>query len=153
MGIARRIRRIIKGYMKTARERLDDLEAELARRELEEHLQPGGAGGAKLPETAIPTPTDTSPVAPGQDRAPDTDHLPADVQTSFRLLGLPPGATLEQLETTYTQLMKRADPARFPEGSEERKRAEEIRHKIESAYRAVRDYMDSTYARMRRINL
>ncbi len=43
MGITRRIRRIIKGYMKTARERLDELEAELnARRELEDYLEPGG---------------------------------------------------------------------------------------------------------------
>lgn len=153
MGITRRIRRIIKGYMKTARERLDDLEAELARRELEEHLQPGGAGGAKPPETATSAPSGASSVATGQNSVSDAEQLPADVQTSFRLLGLPPNATLEQLETTYAHLMKRADPTRFPEGSEERKRAEEVRHKIESAYRAVRDYMDSTYARMRRINL
>lgn len=145
MGITRRIRRIIKGYMKTARERLDDLEAELARRELEEHLQPG--------ETTTSAPSGSSSVATGQNSVPDAEPLPADVQTSFRLLGLPPNATLEQLETTYAHLMKRADPTRFPEGSEERRRAEEIRHKIESAYRAARDYMDSTYARMRRINL
>lgn len=153
MGITRRIQRIIKGYMKTARERLDDLEAELARREMEDDLHPGDAGGAKLPGTATPAPAGYSPITTGQDKVPDAEQLSADRQMSFRLLGLPPNATLEQLETTYAHLMKRADPTRFPEGSEERKRAEDIRHKIESAYRAVRDYMDSTYARMRRINL
>lgn len=146
MGIARRIRRIIKGYMKTARERLDDLEAELARRELEEHLEPGGDKAIRPAETSVQVPKQTpTPV--------QSEQMPADLEASFRLLGLPSNATLEQLEATYKNLMKRADPTRFPEGSEERRRAEEIQRKIETAYRAIRDHIDSTYARMKRINL
>lgn len=153
MGFARRIRRIIKGYMKTARERLDDLEVELARRELEEHLEPGGAigttpteGSHVLKQTPAPNASPTSAPQP-------SEQTPVNLEAYFRLLGLPPNATLEQLETTYANLMKRADPTRFPEGSVDRRRAEEIQRKIETAYRAIRDHMDSTYARMRRINL
>lgn len=147
MGIARRIRRIIKGYMKTARERLDDLEAELARRELEEYLEPGGG-------TKVTRPAETSAQVPKQTPTPvQSEQMPADLEASFRLLGLPSNATLEQLEATYKNLMKRADPTRFPEGSEERRRAEEIQRKIETACRAIRDHIDSTYARMKRINL
>lgn len=164
MGITRRIRRILKGYMKTARERLDELEAELnARRELEDYLEPGGGASVDLPpETALP-PADTT-VAPPSTRStpPSVEQgstssgavqLPADLQAHFRLLGIPPNADLRQAQEAYKQLMERAKPERFPEGSEERRRAEQICQRIQQAYDAVRQYLDPTSARFDRLEI
>ncbi len=159
MGIARRLRRLVKGYMKSAREQLDELEAELnARRELEEYLQPGGGLGESLsPEVPMRTDvtTELTPEAPraGQERATSAPALPADLQAHYRLLGIPPSADLRQAQEAYRQLVERADPARFPEGSEERQRAERIRQRIQEAYDAVRQHLDPTSARFDRLEI
>lgn len=162
MGIPRRIRRIIKGYMKTARERLDDLEAELnARRELEEYLEPGG-GTSMPPDIALP-PFDTPKSAPparstqpsveqGTTKS-DAPQVTSDLLAHFRLLGIPPNADIRQAQEAYKQLMERANPERFPEGSEERRRAEQICQRIQQAYDAVRQYLDPTSARFDRLEI
>ncbi|NSW80136.1 MAG: hypothetical protein HPY54_14010 [Chthonomonadetes bacterium] len=154
MGITRRIKRIAKAYLRSARQRLDDLEAELARRELEEALQPGG-GLRDEPPRLDPVTSADQPASPSRagevSIQPDTPAV--DLPACYRLLGLPEDATLEQLETTYHNLMKRADPSRFPEGSEERKRAESIQEKIQLAYRKIREQIDPTFARVSRIDL
>lgn len=150
MGITRRIRRIIKGYMKTARERLDELEAELnARRELEDYLEPGGG----TPETA---PAQTRSTQPPVEQGRATSSAPpmsSDLLAHFRLLGIPPNADIHQAQEAYKRLMERAKPERFPEGSEERQRAERIRQKIQQAYDAVRQYLDPTSARFDRLEI
>lgn len=164
MGITRRIRRIIKGYMKTARERLDELEAELnARRELEDYLEPGGSTGVNLPpETALP-PAD-APAAASETRTmqpsveqgtikSNAPQMPSDLLAHFRLLGIPPNADIRQAQEAYKQLMERANPERFPEGSEERRRAEQICQRIQQAYDAVRQYLDPTSARFDRLEI
>ncbi|MCS6829950.1 MAG: J domain-containing protein [Armatimonadota bacterium] len=164
MGITRRIRRIIKGYVKTARERLDELEAELnARRELEEYLEPAGSTGAKpMPETATP-PTGSAPTA-SQTRAAQTpmerqtaagnsQQMSADLLAHFRLLGIPPNADMRKAQEAYEQLMERANPERFPEGSEERRRAEQIRQRIQQAYDAIKQHLDPTSARFDRLEI
>ncbi len=153
MGFTRRIQRIIKGYMKSARERLDDLEAELARRELEESLEPGRRLEPQPQPSARPTSVSEVPPAPAtRHETAGTTEAPGDLLAHYRLLGLPPNASLDDLERAYQSLMRRADPNRFPEGSEERRRAEEIRRRIQTAYTAIRDHMDATYARFKRIN-
>ncbi len=154
MGITRRIKRIAKAYLRSARQRLDDLEAELARRELEEALQPGG-GLRDEPLTLDPVTSvgqTTSPSRAGEVSA-QSDAAAFDLSSCYRLLGLPEDATLEQLETTYDNLMKRADPSRFSEGTEERKRAEAIQQKVRVAYRKIREQIDPTFARVSRIDL
>ncbi|GIV19243.1 MAG: hypothetical protein KatS3mg023_0994 [Armatimonadota bacterium] len=153
MGISRRIRRILKGYVKTARERLDELEAELnARRELEDYLEPGGGSGVNLPpevSTARPT---LPPVEQGSTSS-GAVPLSPDLQAHFRLLGIPSNADLRQAQEAYKQLMERAKPERFPEGSEERRRAEQICQRIQQAYDAVRQYLDPTSARFDRLEI
>ncbi len=164
MGITRRIRRILKGYMKTARERLDELEAELnARRELEDYLEPGSGATANLPpEAALPpadTPVTSSPTrstrtpAEQGSAAGNTLQMSADLLAHFRLLGIPPNADLRQAREAYQQLMARANPQRFPEGSDERRRAEQICQRIQQAYDAVRQYLDPTSARFDRLEI
>ncbi len=148
MGFARRIRRIVKGYMRTARERLDDLEAELARRELEESLEPGG--------TLKPAPEPTVRSEPVEETRTASTAPPRQVSDNlapyYRLLGLSPGASLDELERVYETLSKRADPSRFAEGSEERRRAEQIRQRLQTAYRQIRRQIDPTYARFDQID-
>lgn len=160
MGMARRIGRIVKGYMKSARERLDELEAELnARRELEEYLEPGGGSGGPLPpdstaRTSTEVPPVRTPPTTRQEGAPaSAPPLSEDLQAHFRLLGIPPNADLRQAQEAYRQLMERADPERFPEGSEERRRAEQIRQRIQEAYDAVRHHLDPTSARFDRLEI
>ncbi len=164
MGISRRIRRILKGYMKTARERLDELEAELnARRELEDFLEPGTDSSAtRPPETVLPpanTPVTSAPG--GSTRAPqeqeiaarNTAQMSADLLAHFRLLGIPPNSDLRQVREAYQRLMERANPHRFPEGSDERRRAEQICQRIQQAYDAVRQHLDPTSARFDRLEI
>lgn len=154
MGMTRRIKRIAKAYLRSARQRLDDLEAELARRELEEALQPGG-GLHDEPRTSDPVMSVGQPALPSRagETSTRSDTPDFDLPTCYRLLGLPEDATLEQLETIYNNLMQRADPSRFPEGSEERKRAEAIQQKVKLAYRRIREQIDPTFARVSRIDL
>lgn len=160
MGIARRLRRLVKGYMQSAREQLDELEAELnARRELEEYLEPGGSlGEPLLPDNTVraeagvslrETPTTRQETPP----AASTPPLSADLLAHFRLLGIPPSANLRQAQEAYQRLMERANPERFPEGSEERQRAERIRQRIQEAYDAVRQHLDPTSARFDRLEI
>jgi DnaJ-domain-containing protein 1 len=163
MGITRRIRRILKGYMRTARERLDELEAELnARRELEDYLEPASGTGANLPpETALPADTPVTSSSTRSTQTPaeqgstvgNTLQMPADLLAHFRLLGIPPNADLRQAREAYQKLMERANPQRFPEGSAERRRAEQICQRIQQAYDAVRQYLDPTSARFDRLEI
>ncbi|GBC95089.1 hypothetical protein HRbin16_00876 [bacterium HR16] len=155
MGITRRIRRIIKGYMKTARERLDELEAELnARRELEDYLEPGSGIDVHLPpETAPPQARSTQPPLEQGRATSSAPPMSSDILAHFRLLGIPPNADLHQAQEAYKRLMERAKPGRFPEGSEERQRAEQICQRIQQAYDAVRQYLDPTSARFDRLEI
>jgi DnaJ-domain-containing protein 1 len=153
MGITRRIRRIIKGYWKTARERLDELEAELnARRELDNYLEPGGGTDAEIPPDAATTTVQRPPVE-RESVTESTPQVSPDLLAHFRLLGIPPNADIRQAQEAYKRLMERAKPERFPEGSEERKRAEQICQRIQQAYDAVRQYLDPTSARFDRLEI
>jgi hypothetical protein len=161
MGISRRIQRILKGYVKTARERLDELEAELnARRELAEYLEPGSGASTDLPSSKPVTARDavssvrpTPPPSPQGTPAASASQMSAELLSHFRLLGIPPTADLRQAQEAYKHLTARADPRRFPEGSEERQRAEQILQRIQQAYDAVRQHLDPTSARFDRLEL
>ena len=155
MGISRRIRRIIKGYMKTARERLDELEAELnARRELEDYLEPAGGTDVHRHTENAPRQTHSEPMPAEQGRGTDTaTPMSTDLLAHFRLLGIPPNADIRQAQEAYKRLMERAKPERFPEGSEERRRAEQICRRIQQAFDAVRQYLDPTSARFDRLEI
>lgn len=157
MGMGRRIKHLIKGYMRTAREKLDDLEAELARRELEESLEPGKSAQQQAPNTRVQEPTYTSRKIElsdsGAAKLSSTENLTTDLINAFRLLGLSPNATHEEARKEFKRLMSRADPARFPEGTEERRRAEQIVQKLQAAYDIIRQHLDPTSARFDRLEI
>jgi DnaJ-domain-containing protein 1 len=156
MDFTRRVRRIIKGYMKSARERLDELEAELnARRELEDYLKPAAEPTSPPAESSTSASTSSrSTPLPGESGAPSqTPQMSPELLSHFRLLGIPPNADIRQAQAAYKQLMERAKPDRFPEGSEERRRAQQLCQRIQQAYDAVRQHLDPTSARFDRLEI
>jgi curved DNA-binding protein CbpA len=67
------------------------------------------------------------------------------------VLGLPDGAELAQVRRAYRDLIARSDPTRFPDGSPERAKAEQIRQRIEQAYQTLLLHLDHTAQRFRNL--
>jgi DnaJ-domain-containing protein 1 len=65
----------------------------------------------------------------------------------YRVLGVEEGADFETVQAAYSKLAARSAPDRFPEGSDERKTAEEIRKRVDASFDALRDSLDSTAGR------
>src|SRR5207245_2965073 len=70
----------------------------------------------------------------------------------YRILGLEDGADLSAVDAAYEKLSVRCSPDRFPE-EEERKAAEEIFKRVESAYNTLRDALDPTAGRFDKLEL
>ncbi len=104
------------------------------------------------PAAASETRTTQPSVEQGTTKS-NAPQMPSDLLAHFRLLGIPPNADIRQAQEAYKQLMERANPERFPEGSEERRRAEQICQRIQQAYDAVRQYLDPTSARFDRLEI
>jgi hypothetical protein len=51
----------------------------------------------------------------------------------------------------YRDLIARSDPTRFPDGSPERAKAEQIRQRIEQAYQTLLLHLDHTAQRFRNL--
>ena len=68
----------------------------------------------------------------------------AALDAHYRLLGLEPGADLSDVQKAYTSLTARTDPSRFPIGTAEAKKLEDIRSRLEISYKALRESLDST---------
>ena len=71
----------------------------------------------------------------------------------LQVLGLEDGADFAAVQSTYNKLASRCDPARFPEGTEDRKMAESIKNRVDSAYQSLRDALDSTAGRFDKLEL
>ncbi len=69
----------------------------------------------------------------------------------FALMGLPPGSDLNSVERAYQSLAARADPARFPEGSQDAATARSLRDRIENSYKILRENLDMTTQRFDRL--
>ena len=72
---------------------------------------------------------------------------PSPLSTHYKVLGVEDGADFGTVQAAYNKLAARCDSARFPEGSEDRKMAEAIRSRVDAAYEALRDALDSTAGR------
>jgi hypothetical protein len=62
----------------------------------------------------------------------------------YRMLGIEPGADFGEVQAAYNGLAARTEPGRFPDGSSEARELEDIRKRLETSYRALRDGLDST---------
>ncbi len=77
----------------------------------------------------------------------------AALAADYRLLGLRAGADLASAEEAWRRLAARADPKRFPSGSEEERRAAEILKSINEAYERIRESLIPTEGRFGQLEL
>jgi len=147
MSIFQRLVLVIRSYFATASDRIDEIAADEAAREaaarrkaVEEIKSWEGTGGLAPGET------------PSAARRADTVQQ-AKLAPDYRLLGLSPGADLAAVEEAWRRLAARADPKRFPAGSEEEKRAAEILKSINEAYERIRESLIPTEGRFGQLEL
>ncbi|HLK56785.1 MAG TPA: hypothetical protein VKU00_09485 [Chthonomonadaceae bacterium] len=65
----------------------------------------------------------------------------------YRRLGVESGSDFATVQAAYNKLIARADPGRFPAGSDDARIAEQIRQEIEASFKALRDELDTTARR------
>lgn len=139
MSVGKRVSRLMKAYLSHHWERISALIQEeeqeaQARQEALRELE-------NLPPSSRPTPS-----PPNQDRD-------SEISRAYRTLGLEVGASLGLVRRAYQELTQRANPERFPEGSVERARAEQIHARIERAYQTLLQHLDHSSARFRNLDL
>ncbi|MCL5105748.1 MAG: J domain-containing protein [Armatimonadetes bacterium] len=146
MSIIERISLAIKSYLNATSSRMERVAAEeelrlaKARREAAEEL-----GKSVEIRTGRTVPASDGPIV----RRQVTPKLASD----YRLLGVPVGADLDSVEAAWRKLASRADPKRFPAGSEEEKRAADILNSINEAYAGIREALNPTEGRFGRLEL
>ena len=141
MGLLGRLIGIMRGYVKAAEDRAERVAAE-------EELRLAKAHKEAIEELGkpVPVPPDITPTI----RQPEVQIR---VAQDYRTLGIDPGATLEHVEAAWRELARRADPKRFPAGSDEEKRAADILKRINAAYARIREYVNPTEGRFGRLEL
>jgi hypothetical protein len=132
MSMGRRTYDLLRGYVSHEWDRIKDVERDLAERELREDLPPQQA------KAATPTPP----------------QAPEDKKTyARRLLGVTEESSFEDIRKAFTRLSKRSDPANFPVGSAEAKKASDIQRQVNWAFNELTDEMDATERRFRSLEL
>lgn len=151
MAIGKRVTRLMKAYLNYHWERIRTLieeestEAEArahALKELEQSQPPLAPQSPHNPSLGSTVPTH-----------PQASAGASEVARAYRTLGLPEGADLATVRRTYRELTTRANPERFPEGSEERAKAEQIRSHIERAYQLLLKQLDPSGHRFRHLDI
>src|SRR5579871_398911 len=166
MSIPDRVYRIFKYKLNELKEHFDQLDQEAqrsspqqarsdARRELNDAL-----AGPSLPsQPSAPPPSSTARRTP-EDIAGGLRRQPASVSPGpaapaaadplayhYRCLGVEAGSDFTIVQTAYNRLAARCDPGRFPAGSEEERQAQDLRTRLETSFKALRDALDTTARR------
>ncbi len=154
MGVLQRLILILKGYIGATGDRVERLavEEELrlarARQEALEELR---SAQMRQPSAGSTSSQRLSPSAHGTRIS---DSVPADyLLADYRLLGVKPGSGLDTVEGAWRELARRADPKRFPSGSQEERKAAEILKSINGAYARIREGLSPTEGRFGRLEL
>ena len=142
MALGRRITRLMKAHWGELVERVE----QVIREETAE-----SAAAEELQDALDPTRRFETPDAPTGSARSATQASETAVSRAYRVLGLPDGAELAQVRRAYRDLIARSDPTRFPEGSPERAKAEQIRQRIELAYQTLLLHLDHTAQRFRNL--
>jgi len=146
MALGRRITRLMKARLNDLWERVETVireeEAESAARqsahqELSDALQP-----PHIEPSDLVAPMPSTPPA-----------QPTEIERALRVLGLPSDADLAAVRRAYRELIARSDPARFPENTPERAKAEQIRQRVEQAYQTLLLNLDHTAQRFRGLSV
>jgi len=101
------------------------------------------------PATKVDEPEQSAAPAPARIKPRQIDALAQDYLT----LGVRVGSDLEAVEAAWRLLARRADPKRFPAGSDEEKRAGELLAQINESYTRIRESVNPTEGRFGRLEL
>ena len=174
MSIPQRLARIARHKFNEVKEHIERLDEEAAQRELEEDQQrlqhtdarrelndaiagprtreAAPAGGTSSPTLRSPQEiagglrSGAQPVASANYSTPQSAQNDALIY-HYRLLGVEAGSDFATVQAAYNRLAARCDPARFPAGSQEEQEAKQIRERLETSYRTLRDALDPTARR------
>jgi hypothetical protein len=137
MSSARRAYDILRSYIGREWERIQGIEWFQAEQELQSPPSANPAQSETRTETA----------------AEPTPHAQDAKTRARRILGVDASCTFEEVRKSYVRLSKRCDAANFPPGSEEARRAEDIRVRIEWAYQVLSEGVDIAEQRFRSLEL
>jgi hypothetical protein len=160
MGISRRIRNIARTQINAIKDRLDRIDSDEPEGRLD-RIRDEASARRELAEASGPPPALRTPeeIAAGHLAPVESTVASANAGFStglarhYRVLGLEPGADLEEVEVKYAELSKRCDPSRFPEGSTEHETAKGILARVEHSYREIREELDPTSGRFDKLEL
>lgn len=142
MSTGDRFYRLLRAYVNHEWDRIRGVVDEAySRSAAEAELNEALNRGQTTPASGLPSPTPSS--TPGTP-AKGPENL---LVVHYNVLGLPAGSDFALVRHAYERLSHRSDPSRFPEGSEEAKRAQEVRKRVEDAYHALRRALDPSAAR------
>jgi hypothetical protein len=102
------------------------------------------------PNTSTNKQTSISTDAEARQRAASrTQNASVEVEAleDYVILGVPAGSELSVIETKYEELIRRCNPDRFPKDSEERKKAQEILDRVNTAHTSLIKRLDPTQNR------
>jgi hypothetical protein len=133
MSAARRAYDLLRAYVNHEWERVRDLEALRARQELD--------AAAPAGEEAAPRPRVLEPGTPEAKAA------------ARQVLAVAPEASFDEVRRQFERLARRADPGRFPEGSEERQHAAELLRQVTWAYQELTRDVPVTQKRFRSLEI
>jgi len=134
MSLGKRISRLAKAYINHHWERIESIISEQeARASAEQEIQ-----------ERLPTSEPVSAPAPAA-------QTESELSRAYRVLGLSDGADLASVRQAYRELSRRSDPNRFPEGSPERERAQQIHDHVERAYQTLLKHLDRSSDRFRNL--
>ena len=140
MSIPDRLWRVAKGQWALAKEKIAAAESQAdAYRELADAIKQSPP--TTLPPTTIPG---AAPAVPG---APVAGGGRDPLETSYALLHVHPGATLQDVERAFEQRMSETHPERYSPGTPERALEEGKREALQAAYGKVRDALNPTETR------
>ena len=137
MGITNRAYTLLRAYIGREWDRIEGPAD--ARRELDDYLD----------STRGRYETSERPPRPEPEFMPPEPKKLTEVEEAYRVLNLEPKATLADLKRSFKTLSERSLPTNFPEGSEERKKAESIHARVQKAYDLLLPILDPRLRRFR----
>lgn len=164
MSLSRRLRNIAKTQLNNIKERLDRIDDEADADVIEKRAERDAMRELSDPTDMRPQRRTPEEIASGDSKPRQTASMPAQSSTPvtasqdplavhYRVLDLELGSDLSSVEAAYAKLCERNLTDKFPEGSDERKAAERIFKRVDSAYNALRDALDPTAGRFDKLEL
>jgi len=156
MGTFERAARILKSYINREWERIETLFESDARKELEDFLEQRDVAKSLPPSEHFENPV--PPMSPSEGNSSESRSLydlnwKMDVPTAYRILNLTSRSTLRELKTAYKRLSERSQPEKFPEGSEERKKATILHLRVQEAYELLLPVLDPRSRRFQSLDV